>query len=418
MLPSGTTYLNMENHTDIAIVGGGLNGPILGLALASAGFSVTILDALPVEAQAKPDFDGRSYAIALGSQNLLRAVGLWDGLAADAQPINDIVVADGRAGLGASPHHVHFDHREMEEGPFGAMVEDRHLRAALIAAVADNPRITMRAPARVVAQETGAQGAVLTLQDGEELHCKLIVGCDGRRSGTAQRAGIRRMETDYGQTSLVCAIEHDLPHDGIAHQMFFAEGPLAILPLRGNRVSIVWTESRDRAEAIQAMGDMEYLAALAPRFGDFLGEIRLTGARYAYPLGLSLAEHWTAQRVVLVGDAAHGIHPLAGQGLNLGLRDVAALAEVLADSKRRGEDWTRGPVLQRYAQWRRFDTAGLALATDWLNRLFSNDNPLLRGLRDLGLGAVNAAGPVRRTLMREAAGLGGDLPRLMRGRPL
>jgi 2-octaprenyl-6-methoxyphenol hydroxylase len=226
------------------------------------------------------------------------------------------------------------------------------------------------------------------------------------------------MQTDYHQTSLVCALEHERPHDGVAHQMFFAQGPLAILPLRGNRVSIVWTESTERAQAIQALDDDNYLAALAPRFGDFLGDVQLSGARYAYPLGLSLAEHWTAERVVLVGDAAHGIHPLAGQGLNLGLRDVATLAEVLTDAKRRGEDWARGPVLERYARWRRFDTAGLAMATDGLNRLFSNDNTLLRGLRDLGLGAVNATAPLRRGFMREAAGLGGDLPRLMRGRPL
>jgi len=408
----------MKHDTDIAIVGGGLNGPLLALALARAGFRVTVLDAVPIEQHIAPDFDGRSYAIALGSQNLLRALDLWDGLADTAQPINDIVVADGRAGFGATAHHVHFDHREMEEGPFGAMVEDRYLRAALAQAVSADDRIDVRAPARVVAQRTDAQGATLVLDDGVELTCKLIVGCDGRRSGTAQRAGIRRMETDYRQTSLVCALEHDLPHDGIAHQMFFAEGPLAILPLCGNRVSIVWTESRERAAAVQAMEDDDYMAALAPRFGNFLGDVRLSGGRYAYPLGLSLAERWTAQRLVLVGDAAHGIHPLAGQGLNLGLRDVAALAEVLTDAKRRGEDWTRKPVLERYAQWRRFDTAGLAMATDGLNRLFSNNNPVLRGLRDLGLGAVNAAAPIRRRFMREAAGLGGELPRLMRGRDL
>jgi len=408
----------MEKDTDIAIVGGGLNGPLLALALSRAGFHVTVLDAVPVEVHTDPDFDGRSYALALGSQNLLRALGLWDDLADMAQPIEDIVVADGRAGFGATAHHVHFDHHELEEGPFGVMVEDRHLRAALIAAVQADDRIEMRAPARVVAQQTDARGAALTLEDGTVLTCKLIVGCDGRGSDTASRAGIRRMQTDYHQTSLVCALEHERPHEGVAHQMFFAQGPLAILPLRGNRVSIVWTESTERAQAIQALDDDNYLAALAPRFGDFLGDVQLSGARYAYPLGLSLAEHWTAERVVLVGDAAHGIHPLAGQGLNLGLRDVATLAEVLTDAKRRGEDWARGPVLERYARWRRFDTAGLAMATDGLNRLFSNDSTLLRGLRDLGLGAVNATAPLRRGFMREAAGLGGDLPRLMRGRPL
>ncbi|WP_108783762.1 FAD-dependent monooxygenase [Pontivivens insulae] len=408
----------MNYDCDIAIVGGGLNGPALALALSGAGFSVTLIDALPVETRADPAFDGRAYAVALTSQNLLRALGIWSAVEDHAQPILDIVVSDGRAGQGGSPLHVHFDHREIEEGPFGALVEDRHLRSALIAAVAANEQITMRAPERVVAQHVDNTGATLTLESGESLRTRLIVGCDGRASGTAERGGIGRMAWGYDQTSLVCAIEHEKPHDGVAHQMFFPEGPLAILPLQGNRSSIVWTEETTRANAVQAMSDVGYLAALRPRFGDFLGDIRLAGQRYTYPLGLSLARSWTADRIVLAGDAAHGIHPLAGQGLNLGLRDIAALAEVLTDAKRRGEDFARASVLERYVRWRRFDTAGLAIATDGINRLFSNDNPILRGLRDLGLGAVNAVPRARRGFMREAAGLTGDLPRLLSGRAL
>ncbi|WP_316015487.1 UbiH/UbiF/VisC/COQ6 family ubiquinone biosynthesis hydroxylase [Roseobacter sp. HKCCA0434] len=408
----------MTRDTDIAIVGGGLNGPILALACARAGFRVTLIDAADPSATRADGFDGRAYAIALGSQRLLEALGLWDELSDAAQPIRDIVVADGRAGYGASPHHVHFDSAEIEEGPFGAMVEDRHLRAVLHDAVAGETRIELRAPATVTAQETTPHGAVLHLADGSRLTCGLIVGCDGRGSGTAERAGVGRMQTDYRQTALVCALDISRPHGGTAHQMFFAEGPLAILPLTGDRVSIVWTEARERAGAINALDEAGYLAALAPRFGDFLGEVSLAGARYTYPLALSLARAWTAERVALVGDAAHGIHPLAGQGLNLGLRDVATLAEVLTDAKRRGEDWGKASVLDRYARWRGFDTGGLAVATDGLNRLFSNDNPVLRAARDLGLGAVNAAAPLRRAFMREAAGLSGDLPRLMRGRPL
>lgn len=408
----------MNYDSDIAIVGGGLNGPALALALASAGFSVTMIDALPVQTRRDPAFDGRAYAVALTSQNLLRAIGVWDAVAEHAQPILDIVVSDGRAGQGGSPLHVHFDHREIEEGPFGALLEDRHLRAELIAAVARDERIDVRAPARVVAQRTVPGAAELELESGETLRTRLIIGCDGRGSGTAERAGISRMAWGYDQTSLVCAVEHELPHDGVAHQMFFPEGPLAILPLKGNRSSIVWTEETSRAAAVQAMEDEGYLAALRPRFGDFLGDIRLAGQRYTYPLGLSLARAWTAERVVLAGDAAHGIHPLAGQGLNLGLRDIGALAEVLTDAKRRGEDFALDSVLERYVRWRRFDTAGLAMATDGINRLFSNDNPLLRGLRDLGLGAVNAVPSARRSFMREAAGLTGDLPRLLQGRAL
>ncbi|QPH55160.1 FAD-dependent monooxygenase [Pontivivens ytuae] len=407
----------MTPDTDIAIVGGGLNGPALALALASAGFRVTLLDALPPETFADPEFDGRAYAIALGSQRLLQGLGVWETVRDRSQPINDIVVSDGRVGFGGSPLHVHFDHREIEEGPFGALIEDRWLRSALADAVT-RAGIETRAPVRVTGQTIHPTHAELALEGGETLSCRLIIGCDGRGSGTAERAGIKRMAWGYGQTSLVCAVEHEQPHEGVAHQMFFPEGPLAILPLPGNRSSIVWTEETERAEAVQAADDESYLAALRPRFGDFLGEIRLAGKRYTYPLGLSLARAWTAERVALAGDAAHGIHPLAGQGLNLGLRDVAALAEVLADAKRRGEDWSRPSVLERYARWRRFDTGGLALATDGLNRLFSNDNPVLRGLRDLGLGAVNAIPAARRGFMREAAGLTGDLPRLMRGRPL
>jgi 2-octaprenyl-6-methoxyphenol hydroxylase len=244
------------------------------------------------------------------------------------------------------------------------------------------------------------------------------VGADGRRSGTAERAGIRRTGWDYGQTALVCAIAHERPHHGIAQQFFMPAGPLAILPLPGKRSSIVWSERTARAAEIAAMDDADYLDALRPAFGDFLGEITLAGHRYSYPLSLSIAERFVDTRLALVGDAAHGVHPIAGQGLNLGLRDVAALAEVLADARRRGEDIARAEVLARYQSWRRFDTAAMAVATDAFNRLFSNDNPALRVLRDAGMGVVQAVPGLRRMFIREAAGLTGDVPKLLRGRPL
>jgi 2-octaprenyl-6-methoxyphenol hydroxylase len=234
----------------------------------------------------------------------------------------------------------------------------------------------------------------------------------------ARRAGIRRRGRDYGQTSLVSAVAHERPHGGIAHQFFMPAGPLAILPLPCERSSIVWTETTARAAAIAEQDDAGYLAELHPRFGDFLGDIRLGGARYSYPLGLSLAERIVGDRLALAGDAAHGIHPLAGQGLNLGLRDIATLAEVVVAARRRGQDIGAPDVLAAYERWRRFDIALLAAATDGINRLFSNDNPLLRLCRDLGLGAVNRLPALRRVLIGEAAGLSGDLPLLMRGRPL
>jgi 2-octaprenyl-6-methoxyphenol hydroxylase len=408
---------HMSRDTDILIVGGGLNGPCLAIALAKAGLSCIVIDALAEETRAGADFDGRAYALALASVRMLDALGLWEDLADHAQPILEIKASDGRAGEGAGPHFLHFDHSEIEEGPMGQMLEDRYLRRALIEAMNADPLITHMPGAKVVAQDTDGAARV-TLDDGRSLAGRLLIGADGRRSGTAERAGIGRTGWDYGQTALVCAIAHERPHHGIAHQFFMPAGPLAILPLPGNRSSIVWSERTARAAEIAAMDDAAYLEALRPAFGDFLGPIALAGARYSYPLSLSIADAFVAPRLALVGDAAHGVHPIAGQGLNLGLRDVAALAEVLTDAQRRGEDIAAPDVLARYQTWRRFDTAAMAVATDAFNRLFSNDNPLLRAARDAGMGLVQAAPALRRRFIREAAGLTGDLPRLLQGRAL
>jgi len=405
---------HMDQDSDILITGGGLNGPALALALARAGLTSILVDTLPRADRAAGDFDGRAYALALASCRLLNRIGIWDAVADQAQPILEIKVSDGRAGEGPSPFFLHFDHAEIEEGPMGHMLEDRHLRRALLDAMDAEPRVTHLAGETVVAQDVDATGVTLRLASGDALRGRLLAGCDGRASGTATRAGIRRTGWGYGQTALVCAVAHERPHRGIAHQFFMPPGPLAILPLPGNRSSIVWTESDAMARQIQALDDTGYMAVLRPRFGDFLGGIALAGDRFTYPLSLSLANAFVADRVALVGDAAHGMHPIAGQGLNAGLRDVAALAQVLEEAQRRGEDFAAAQVLGRYQQWRRFDTATLALATDTFNRLFSNDNALLRGLRDLGLGAVNAVPGLRRGFIREAAGLTGDLPALMR----
>jgi len=400
---------------DIIIVGGGLNGPALALATAQAGLSVTIIDSLPAKTRRKDDFDGRSYAISQGSTRLLQAIGIWDTVAADAQSMLEIKVTDGRAGQGPSPWMLHFDHAEIEEGPMGFMVEDRHLRRALLDAMKADKRITHLAGQTVVSQSVSDGHATVTLASGKTLSSALIVGCDGRNSGTASRSGIKRVGWGYDQTAIVCAVEHALPHNGIAHQFFMPGGPLAILPLTGNRSSIVWSEDTTRAADMIARDDAGFLDALRPAFGSFLGEIELTGARFTYPLGLTVAHSFIAPRVALVGDAAHGIHPIAGQGLNAGLRDVAALAEVLQNAKMRGSDLGSVVTLGEYQSWRRFDTATLALATDTFSRLFSNDNPLLRAVRDIGMGAVNAAPGLRRRFIREAAGLNGALPKLMQG---
>ena len=407
----------MTPDADILIVGGGLNGPALALAAAQGGFSSIVIDALPEDERSGDGFDGRSYALALASVRMLDALGLWEGLAGNAQPMLEIKASDGRAGEGAAPYFLHFDHAEIEEGPMGHMLQDRYLRRALLQAMEAEPRITHLTGTTVVAQSTDPMAQV-TLDDGRTLTGQLLIGADGRRSGTGERAGIRRTGWDYGQTALVCAIAHEKPHGGIAHQFFMPAGPLAILPLPGNQSSIVWAERTRRAAEIAAMDDDAFLDALRPAFGDFLGEITLAGTRYSYPLSLSIANSFVAPRLALVGDAAHGIHPIAGQGLNLGLKDVAALAEVLTDARRRGEDIASHDVLARYQSWRRFDTASMAVATDAFNRLFSNDNPLLRALRDTGMGIVQAVPSLRRGFMRQAAGLTGDVPRLLQGRPL
>ncbi len=409
---------HMEHRSDILIVGGGLNGPALALALAQTGHSVVVVDALAEKVRKNAAFDGRAYALALASQRLLDAIGVWKKVEKHAQPMLEIKVTDGHAGAGPSPFFMHFDHAEIEEGPMGYMVEDRHLRRAFLEAMTEQDGITEISGKTVVSQDISANGATLTLDDGSTLSGSLLVGCDGRRSGTAMRAGIKRTGWDYGQTALVCAIEHELPHHGIAHQFFMPPGPLAILPLTGNRSSIVWSERTDTSAQINALPEADYLQVLRPRFGDFLGDIRLQGDRFTYPLNLTIANSFISDRLALVGDAAHGMHPIAGQGLNAGLRDVGALAEVLTLAGRRGEDIGSTLVLERYQEWRRFDTASLAMATDVFNKLFSNDNPLLRIGRDIGMGIVGSLPGLRRGFVREAAGLTGDLPKLLQGHPI
>ncbi|RXV66746.1 2-octaprenyl-6-methoxyphenyl hydroxylase [Roseovarius sp. A46] len=407
-------FRGMDHDSDLLIVGGGLNGPALALAAARAGLSSTVIDALPEPARKNAAFDGRAYALALASVRLLRNLGVWERVAENAQPMLEIKVSDGRADQGASPFFMHFDHAEIEEGPMGHMLEDRFLRRALMEAMAEEPRIAQVSNDTVTGQEVDATGVSVTLASGKALRGRLLIGADGRASGTAARAGIKRTGWGYGQTALVAAIEHALPHHGIAHQFFMPPGPLAILPLPGNVSSIVWSETDATAARFAALSDAEFMEVLRPRFGDFLGDIRLRGKRYTYPLSLTVAQSFIAPRLALVGDAAHGMHPIAGQGLNAGLRDVAALAQVLTEAARRGEDIAAADVLRRYQQWRRFDTATLAMATDLTNRLFSNDNPLLRAARDLGMGAIGHMPALRRGFIREAAGLTGDLPALMK----
>jgi len=408
----------MDRDFDVIIAGGGLNGPALALALAQGGLRVLVVDARPASARASEGFDGRAYALALASQRLLSALGVWPAVAAHAQPILGIRTSDGVPPEGAAPFLLGFDHGELDEGAMGFLVEDRHLYAAFLSALEAAPGVTLRSGASVTGQAVDGALVAVTLDTGEVLRAALLVGCDGRASGVAQRAGIRRTGWGYGQTALVGAIRPERPHQGLAHQVFLPEGPLAILPLKDGLASIVWSETEANARTISALPDEEYRTLLEARIGHLTGRVTLAGPRFSYPLNLTLAERYVAPRIALVGDAAHGVHPIAGQGLNLGLRDVAALAEVLAEARARGEDIGALDVLERYQRWRRFDSTVLALGMDAVNRLFSNTNPLLKVARGLGMRAVGAMAGPRRRFIREAAGLSGDLPRLLTGQRL
>ena len=401
----------MTWDADAIVIGGGLNGPCAALALAEAGMQVMLLDALPADLRADPEFDGRAYNLALGSQRFLSVIGLWDDLRPKAQPVRRVLLE------GSGPL-AHFDHAELDEGPASVILEDRFLRQALLARLTAHPGVEARAPVRVADTRQGAAAAEVRTEDGQVLRAPLLVACDGRDSPAAARAGIRRTGWGYDQTGFVCAVEHAAEHDATARQRFLPGGPFAVLPLPGRRCSIVWTERGAMADRIARLDDDAYLAEVAARLDGALGEVRLAGRRWAYPLRLSLARDWVRPRLALAGDAAHAVHPIAGQGLNLGIRDAAALAEVTAEARRRGEDWGDLAVLRRYEQWRRFDAVSLSLGMDAVNRLFSNDNAGLRALREGGMRLAAALGPARRAFMAEAAGLSGEVPRMLRGKPV
>ena len=405
---------------DAIIVGGGLAGGLAAIALAHAGLDVAVVDAEAPQRMRDLAFDGRTTALAYASARLFRRLGLWPQIAPDAEPILDIVVSDGHArgrfSEGArSPFLLHFDSRELGSGePLGWIVENRVLRDAIFDAIDRTPSIRLIAPALVtgVAYEPGA--ARVALAGGETLSAPLVVAADGRNSALRRQAGIRVSAWTYDQTGIVVTVAHERPHKGIAHEFFLPAGPFAILPLTENRSSLVWTERADTAPAYLALDDAAFTRAIADRLGDFLGEVRLASPRWSYPLSLHLAHRFMAPRLALVGDAAHAVHPIAGQGFNLGVKDIAALAEVLEEAAGVGLDIGSLGVLENYQRWRRFDSASLALGMDALNRLYSNDLAPLRLARDIGMSAVGKVPPLRRFFMRQAGADLGKLPPLMR----
>ena len=404
----------MTITTDIAIIGGGLSGAIMAICSQAHGFRTCIIDANASDIQTTGNFDGRSYALSHSSVRMLNTLELWNDLKQTAQPILSIKISDGGVAEIPSPYLLHFDHHDLEEGPMGHMVEDRHLRPLLQERLKHHDQTIYLDQTQVIGQDTGPASIELSLNGAQAtVKAKLVVAADGRRSAFAAKAGIAYAGWDYAQTSLVCALRHEKPNDGIAYQHFMPTGPLAILPLTKNRVSIVWTETTENAKTIMSLDDKSYLDVLRLRFGDFLGDIAMAGKRFAFPLELSIAQSLIADRLALVGDSAHGMHPIAGQGLNAGLRDIATLTQIIHEAKQRGEDFGSIAVLNRYQEWRRFDATALPLMLDGFNRLFSNHNQLLQDIRTLGIGIVNGLPDLKRCLMRQAAGLSGELPHLM-----
>ncbi|MBS0281388.1 MAG: UbiH/UbiF/VisC/COQ6 family ubiquinone biosynthesis hydroxylase [Proteobacteria bacterium] len=402
-------------RTDVIISGGGMVGLTLALALGQGGLEIVVVDTMPKAEILVPAFDGRVSALAYAVVRMLRALSVWPHLEAEAQPIREILVSDGAVGRTASPFSLHFDAQEVGADSLGHIAENRHIRAALYAAMADQKNITLIAPASVASLTVETGHVTAKLSDGRQFQATLAVAADGRESRLRDQMGIGVVGWSYPQTGIVATVHHARPHQGVAYEHFLPSGPFAILPMTGDRSSLVWTETRDKAPAMLALDDAAFNAEVAARFGAHLGDTEVVGGRWSYPLKFHLARDFVRPRFVLAGDCAHGVHPIAGQGLNLGLKDVAALAETLLDAARLGRDIGTADVLKRYERWRRFDSFTLAASTDVLNRLFSNDIAPLRQLRDLGLGIADAIGPARRFFMRHAGGDVGKLPRLMKG---
>ena len=400
---------------DVIVVGGGLVGGSLCLGLARHGVRTLVIDRQPPRAGTSPTFDGRASAISASGQKLLDAVGLWPHVTGRSQPILDIRVSDG-----ASLLFLHYDHRDLGAGPLGYMVENRHLREGIAAEFEKhNTCLTVVAPATVTGFQQSADGATVILADGRTFTAPLVISAEGRASILREAANIAVTGWNYPQTAIVATIAHEHSHDGIAHERFLTPGPFAILPLAGgHQSSLVWTEAEERAATYLSLSDAEFLAEIDERVGGFLGTLSLVGPRFSYPLGLQFASTYVNGRLALIGDTAHAIHPIAGQGLNLGLRDVAALVEIVVEAKGLGLDLAHPAGLDRYERWRRADNLLMAGVTDVLNRLFSNNITPIRIARDLGLGLVNRIPPLKRFFMRHAMGTVGDLPKLMRGEAL
>ena len=404
----------MKKDSDVLVIGAGINGQVMSLAAAHFGFSVALIDQNSFIENSLREFDGRAYAIAFSSVQMMKNLNLWKKIEGTAQPISNIKVSHGTIERGPASANLQFNNADIEESPMAQMLEDRFLRQCLMQKIKENNLINLIEQRKIIKIDDLNKQKQLTLDNSAKLKTSLIVASDGINSPTAKAFGIKKTGWKYKQRGLVCAVNHEYSSNNTAYQYFLPEGPLAILPIKNNTASIVWTESIQNAATISEMNEAEYLSVLQNRFGDFLGKLKLTGKRLSFPLKLSISEKYVSDKFAVIGDAAHGYHPIAGQGLNAGLRDIAALVDVISCARERGEDFSSINILNRYQEWRRFDNQTLGFATDNLNKIFSSYDPLFSSLKNLGMKMINKSNRAKSVFMRQAAGLNGDLPKLMR----
>lgn len=403
------------DRADVIIFGGGLVGLALASALDSSGLSAIVVDSADPSLRKDASFDGRTSAVSSSSMRMLQTIGVADHLAETGCPIWRIAVADG-----LKPGALHFD--PQDEEPLGFMHENRHLRSALQARAEAGKNLWLLWKSRVANVDRGQAGVVVSLDDGRKLHAPLLVGADGRNSATREAAGINIARWKYDHQAIVSVLRHERPHEHVAFEIFFPAGPFALLPMNddsaGHRSAIVWSVPNDDAAGWLSLSDDDFAAETEAAMGGFLGKVELLAPRSSFPLGFHHAAQITAERLALVGDAAHAIHPIAGQGLNLGFRDAAALAQVLVEGARLGLDLGDGQLLDRYQRWRSLDALSVAFATDTLTRLYGVPGKAASALRRFGMGVVGRISPLRDRLMSEARGTSGDLPLLLRGLPI
>lgn len=400
--------------TDVIIIGGGLVGLTMACALGKAGVKATLIEAKDPTLTNDDKFDGRCSAVAHSSANIFKAIGVWKALEKYAGPIKEIYVTDGN-----SPLFLHFGEEETEGKPMGYMVENRYIRRALFTQAQDDENIELLAPAEYKEIEYGNHFVTVTLKNKKKIQAKLLIAADGRNSRLREETGIEAVHHDYNQTGIVCAFKHEIDHNCIAQERFLPAGPFAILPMADCRHSaLVWTERRELARELMEMNEKEFTREAEKRFGDFLGKLKLASPRWSYPLSLTFARKYSAKRMCLLGDSAHAIHPIAGQGLNLSWRDVAVLAELIVETKRLGLDIGGAGVLDAYQALRRKDNLAMIAATDSLNRLFSNNITPVRIVRKSGLALVNMIPGLKKRFVSHAMGKGEKIAKLARGEKL